>query len=181
MYAIDLTLWPASSPWFLGNIYGNLVQAYGLPPSPVLMASLEATIDWPGIQAYYLDSLTEQNRRHLFQIRFKASEKARDLTSVFISLDEDEENTPHQIALRFPARGDRHIHSRILSWMKEIKLKHPALECEFELAGFAERSELRFIRERYLSAFQWEEKLERYLHVDDRFRDISEVKKGYIK
>lgn len=182
MYAIDFTIYRAeSAPHLLDSIYDHLISTYTLPPRPVLMASLEATIEWPGIQGYYLDNLMEQNHRHIFQIRFKTTVKSREFTSLFISLEEDEGATCHQVTLRFPARGDRQCHSQVLSRLKEEKIKHPALEIEFQMEGFAEREEHRFIRERLLSAFQWEDKLRRYLHVDDRFRDVSEVKKGYIR
>ena len=176
MYAIDFTLYRSSAAWLLDDIYDGLAQTYALPQRSVLLAALEASFHWEGIQAYYLDSLIEENRRHVYELRFKTREGAHDFTTLFVSLEDA--GQVHGLSIRFPARGDRHCSSKMLGWIKEWKIKFPALEVEFELQGYGEREGLRFIREHSLSAFVWEEKLRRYLHVTDHFHEVKEIKKG---
>jgi len=51
---------------------------------------------------------------------------------------------------------------------------------EFECAGFGERDTFRFIREHSLSAFVWQERIARYLHVTDHLMEVKEVRGSKI-
>src|SRR6266567_8376442 len=133
----------------------------------MLVTSIDEEIDWqpcePETQVYYIDNLRETNRRHLFQVRFRTSPDARELSSIFISVEKDYQ--VHTLSLQFPPKGDRGCSSRIIAFLK----RWPGTEerPEFEVCGFGEREGYRFIREHSLSAFVWDDSLQRYLHVTD--------------
>lgn len=131
----------------------------------------------PACQVYYLENLREANRRYLFQVRFPTHAGARELSSCFLSLEDA--SHVHQLSLQFPARGDRGVSSRILGWLKEAWHRERT-DIEFEIAGFGERSHYRYICEHSLSSFQWNETLQRYLHVTDHFQEIKEVRGGKL-
>ena len=163
------------------TLYAELAEMYRLPPLLTLVAALEVDQEWrqydPSVQGYYLDNLREQNRRHLFQVRFSTSKQSREYTDAYLSIKED--GAIHQLSLHFPAKGDRQCHSYLLGWLKGM-LKDGQAVPEFEIAGFGERDSLRFIREHSLSAFRWQEQLRRYLHVTDDPQSVKEVKKGMV-
>lgn len=175
MYTFSMRLFHPG--WVNTVIYSQLEETYKLPSLETLLASIDQDVVWncdPTTQAFYVDNLRETNKGHMFQLRFKTTKDAREYTDLFMSV---ERNTVYSLALHFGSRGDRRCMSRIIGWLKDIAKKQ-AIDLEFEVAGVAERDEVRFIREHSLTAFQWNDTLTRYLHAVDDFRAVKEVKKG---
>jgi hypothetical protein len=169
MLAISMSIYGPPST----EIYQQLAETYNLPTIGMLVASIDHDISWqcdPSTQVYYVDNLREQNRRNTFQIRFEVRPGMHDMIDVFVSLNEDNQ-TVHSLSIRFQPRGNRGCASKVLAWLKSAA--HDGKEAEFEIQGFGERDGLRFIREHSLSAFQWHETLQRYLHVTDDIRAIK--------
>jgi hypothetical protein len=158
MYALTLTLFRPTTA--LSAVYNELATTYKLPPSSQLLESLDHTVVWtcdPAVQVYYLENMREDPRRYLFQVRFKTQPKARGFVSLFLSIEEDK-RTLHMLSLHFPAKGDRGCSAKILSWLKDMQ-QHEGIATGFEIEGWSEREGLRFIRERSLKAFSWQERL----------------------
>lgn len=178
MYTFSLKLF--NPAWVNTAIYLQLAETYRLPSIDTLLVSMEKDVAWacdPSTQVYYLDNLREAVKRDIFEVRFKTSERAREYTDLFLSVKDYE---VHLLTFSFGGRGDRRCSSRVIGWLKEIAKKQ-AVELEFEVEGVAEKELVRFIREHSLSAFQWNARLERYLHVTDDYREVKEVKRGIYR
>lgn len=179
MYTFSMKLFQPS--WVNTAIYSQLEETYKLPSLETLLASIDQDVIWscdPTTQAYYVDNLREANKGHMFQLHFNTTKDAREFTDLFMNV---EGANVHSLALHFGSRGDRRCASRIIGWLKDItKKQQAAIDLEFEVAGVAERDEVRFIREHSLTAFQWHDTLTRYLHAVDDFRAVKEVKKGML-
>ena len=169
---------PAFAP---GEIYERICEIYKLPAPAILRVGLVAGVDHSllcdsDIQVYWLDNLREANRRDLFEIRFKAVKQAREFTDLHLSLEGRDIIHIHQLSLRFPAKGDRLLSSRVIEWLKLPRLEGTL----FEIEGFAERRDLRFIRERNLAHFAWNDRLGRYLCGTDHFDEVREIERGKV-
>ncbi len=178
MYTQMITIFP-TPPFAPGEIYARISEIYRLPAPAALRLGLLAGIEGsllcdPDTQVYWLDNLREANRRDLFEIRFKASPKAREFCDLHLSIEGQDIVHVHQVSLRFPAKGDRLLSSRIIGWLKLERLAG----VQFEIEGYAERRDLRFIREHNLSHFYWNDRLERYLCGTDHLVEVREVERG---
>lgn len=169
-------------PLLVGAIYEAVCLDYNLPSVDLLMRSLKNDVVWPtgdnNLQVYYLDNLQENNRKDLFQIRFATSRDARELVSVFLSV---EESRVVNMTVHFPGRTGRGCFSRILAAMKSAahQLGLNAREIQFEVQGFPEAGLSTYIREQSLTAFVWVEGLGRYVHVKEDPSKFTDVRRGY--
>lgn len=171
-------------PGLLEDLYGGIVDIYNLPPVAMLRASVVNSVKWPdtstnGLQVFYLENMIEEQRPLIFEIRFEGNAEAREHVSVFLSLYE---GTIGNLSIQFPGRNGRGCFSRIMATMKSLahtqRLDPKGLN--FEIQGFPETGNARYIREHSLSAFVWSDLINRYLHTSEDESKLSEVKRGKI-
>lgn len=149
MYAITMHLSGAA----VGPIFGSLAETHHLPPIPLLIAATneEAMLSrYSDVQVYVLDNLREPIRRFVYEVRFKTHRGGSALTTLYLSVEFD--GNPHQLSLQFSAKGDRGCSSRVIGWLKEGE-KRGEFEPEFEIAGYSEDRQFRYVCEHSLSVF----------------------------
>jgi hypothetical protein len=164
----------------LTALYGAIADKYQLPELELLLRSLKSDVQWPHadrLQVYFLDSLMEQTEKDLFQVRFASSKDARDLVSIFLSV---QGSRIQNMTVIFPGRYGRGTFSIILGLLKSTAhtLNMQARDFEFQAEGFPEAGPATYIRERSLSAFVWIDGLNRYVHVKEDPSRFSEVRRG---
>jgi len=183
MYCTKIDIFGSQAyPLFAGAIYEKIAEHYRLPDIRLILKSLNETVDWPDrdynrLEAYYLDNLIEENRRDLFQIRFSTAANSRELTSLFLSVEESQVKT---ISVQFPGRSGQMAGSHIIACIKSaIHVFHISpSSLEIEVQGFLEEGWAGYIKEHSLSAFVWVEPINRYLHVKENPHGTEFVRKG---
>lgn len=182
MYCLKLGLYGSRADrQALSAIYEQIAERYFLPSLDQLRQSIDHTIAWPvgDYQAYYLDSLREQQTKHLFQVRTRTHKASRDYSDIFMSMQSQEPYALLNMTIQFPSRGDRGFSSFVLGLLKEFYAQQH-LDIDFLLEGVLERPGVfkdNSLREQNLSAFRWIPELERYLHVKERVEDVHEVRR----
>jgi hypothetical protein len=175
MFALKLKLFAATEPdWVQSAIYEHLAQTYKLPTVAGIVNEQGYLLCEQDVQVYYLENMREASKSNVFQVRFKTSKEAHDFTDIFLSVRNE---AIQNMTLSFPSRGDRYCHAKVLGWLKEIA-NNQQTALQFEVEGFAESYNLKFIRETHLSAFVWEASLSRYLHVSDQSDAVRRMNRG---
>lgn len=184
MYCTKIDLYGSRAyPLALGAIYEKVVEYYDLPSIELLLRSLQRDVQWPKgrhgrLEAYCLDNLKEQSETTIFQVRFATAPDARELTALFISI---EESQVKNMSFQFPGKSGRLAGSRVIAWIKSTchDLHIGPRDLEFEIQGFIEeQGQAGYVKEHSISAFVWIEGLGRYLHIRENPRDVQEVRRG---
>lgn len=182
MYCLKFSLYGSRSDRLaLSAIYEQIAERYFLPSLHQLRQSIDSSIVWPAgdYQAYYLDSLREQQTKHLFQVRMRTQKASRNYSDIFMSMESQAPYALLNMTLQFPPSGDRGFSSFVLGLLKEFQ-KEQNLDIDFLLEGVLERPGFFkdiSLREQSLSAFRWIPELERYLHVRERVEDVQEIRR----
>ncbi len=183
MYCTKIDIFGSRTyPLLLNAIYGSLAERYQLPSVDLLLKSKEEDVQWPDreysrFEVYYLDNLIEANRRDLFQVRFSTAKNSRELSSIFLSV---EESIVHNFSIQFPGRSGQYAGSHVIGDMKSVihTLHFDPRDLQFETQGFPEQGMATYIKEHSLSAFSWVGGLGRYLHVREDPRGVHDVRRG---
>ncbi|HEX3643602.1 MAG TPA: hypothetical protein VHV10_20125 [Ktedonobacteraceae bacterium] len=172
-------------PLVLGAIYEKIAEHPRLPDLRTIQKSAKEDVTWPDrsynrLEVYYLDNLVEANRRELFQLRFSTAPNSRELTSLFLSI---EESQVVSISIQFPGKTGQmaasHVIGAIKSTVHELKISPDDLYLEVQ--AFPEQGSASYISEHRLSAFVWINGLDRYLHVREDPQGVRMVRTGKIK
>lgn len=180
MYCSQLSIYGSRAyPMALSSLYEAMAEKFILPDIQTLMGSLKRDVSWPPndrLQVYYMENMLEQNEKALFQVRFASAREARELVSIFLSV---EQSAVQNITVVFPGRTGRGAFSQILAHVKSVTHALRMRDTfEFEAQGFPEQGPSGIFREHNLSAFVWVEGLGRYIHVKERPDQFSEVRRG---
>lgn len=171
-------------PGLLEELYAGIAETYSLPPVAMLRASVVNNVKWPdtsthALQVFYLENMIEEQRPLIFEIRFKGNAEAREHVAVFLSLYE---GTIGNLSIQFPGRNGRGCFSRCMATLKSLAHTQELgpRDIKFEIQGFPEAGNARYIREHSLTAFVWSDLVERYLHSSEDERLLSEARRGKI-
>lgn len=170
MYTQKITISATNEyPALPDNLYALFAEKYNLPTLTQLRQIKEINMNTELLHVYLLDDYVSQDDMFLLEYRLSPERLTNELR---IMCKQDQIT---QLLFTFNARGDRGISSDIIAFLKSLvhrqNIDIQYLDICFE--GSREDNS-RFIRERYIASFKWEESIRLYLHGSE---DISKIRR----